>query len=318
MTNASVKIAPRFASCVMALHAAFQLTRLPRSGMQNLRTARSFASVSVAARGTRHEEAAISVQKAARNLFGADAADTMAEQILQLARPVEQRPAWSPARNKIRGLFYVFEGLDRSGKTTHSRKLVDKLAKKTEVTWMCFPNRETATGLLIDSYLTRKAVLSDDAIHLLFAANRWEKMLSVVDDLHNGKSVVCDRYAFSGVAYSVAKGMDASWCKEADVGLPSPDCVFFLRVDEEVAAKRVDYGSQRYEEVHMQGRVRRAFEAASLRRGIRWFDIDSLRTVEVNQAEIQTIAEQIRRDLETADDASIDRLWVSHESDKQT
>lgn len=40
-----------------------------------------------------------------------------------------------------------------------------------------FPDRTTATGLMIDSYLQSKTELDDAAVHLLFSANRWEKRL---------------------------------------------------------------------------------------------------------------------------------------------
>lgn len=38
-----------------------------------------------------------------------------------------------------------------------------------------FPDRQTGTGRMIDSYLTSKTELDDAAVHLLFCANRWEK-----------------------------------------------------------------------------------------------------------------------------------------------
>ena len=73
---------------------------------------------------------------------------------------------------------------------------------------MCFPNRETATGTLIDLYLRKQIELPDETVHLLFSANRWEASRGIVADLAAGTHLVCDRYAFSGVAYSAAKGLD--------------------------------------------------------------------------------------------------------------
>lgn len=58
---------------------------------------------------------------------------------------------------------------------------------------------------MINNYLAQKSELDDRAIHLLFSANRWEAKQSIVACLESGKSVVCDRYAFSGIAYSYAK-----------------------------------------------------------------------------------------------------------------
>jgi hypothetical protein len=39
-----------------------------------------------------------------------------------------------------------------------------------------FPDRTTAIGRVIDSYLKKEAEMDDHAAHLLFSANRWELM----------------------------------------------------------------------------------------------------------------------------------------------
>ena len=48
---------------------------------------------------------------------------------------------------------------------------------------------------------------------------------------------VCDRYCYSGVAFSAAKGMDIEWCKACDKGLIAPDCVIYLDMPVEEAAQ---------------------------------------------------------------------------------
>lgn len=50
--------------------------------------------------------------------------------------------------------------------------------------------------------------------------------------------------------------MDLSWCKQPDVGLIKPDLVVFLDIDPNVAETRGEYGSERYENLEMQRRVR--------------------------------------------------------------
>lgn len=47
---------------------------------------------------------------------------------------------------------------------------------------------------------------------------------------------ICDRYAYSGVAFSSAKGLDVNWCKSCDIGLPAPDCIIYLDIPVEDAA----------------------------------------------------------------------------------
>jgi dTMP kinase len=71
----------------------------------------------------------------------------------------------------MRGKLVVFEGLDRSGKSTQSKLLHENLENSVLVR---FPNRETTTGKIIDTYLKGTQDLCDEAIHLLFSANRWE------------------------------------------------------------------------------------------------------------------------------------------------
>jgi thymidylate kinase len=68
-------------------------------------------------------------------------------------------------------------------------------------------------------------------VHLLFSANRWEAVKSLKARLNSGETLVCDRYAFSGVAFTAAKGtLDLEWCKNPDRGLPAPDAVIYLDV----------------------------------------------------------------------------------------
>lgn len=77
-----------------------------------------------------------------------------------------------------RGALIVLEGLDRSGKTSQSGRLLsylDGLGYPVE-SWR-FPDRDTAVGKMISSYLSNQSQLDDHTIHLLFSANRWEKRL---------------------------------------------------------------------------------------------------------------------------------------------
>ena len=75
-----------------------------------------------------------------------------------------------------RGCFILFEGVDRCGKTTQAKRLVETLTQRGQPTvFMRFPDRETTIGAQIDAYLRNAADLDDHAVHLLFSANRWEK-----------------------------------------------------------------------------------------------------------------------------------------------
>eukprot|EP00002_Diphylleia_rotans_P013990 TRINITY_DN2723_c0_g3_i2.p1 TRINITY_DN2723_c0_g3~~TRINITY_DN2723_c0_g3_i2.p1 ORF type:complete len:213 (-),score=36.53 TRINITY_DN2723_c0_g3_i2:45-683(-) len=159
-----------------------------------------------------------------------------------------------------RGALIVLEGVDRSGKSTQVKRLVDWLNGRGHPTQaMRFPDRTTEIGQMIDAYLRKAKDMDDRALHLLFSANRWEMRNQLLQALNSGTSLVIDRYAYSGVVFSAAKGLDFEWCKQPDAGLPRPDLVLFLDIPVEKAALRGDYGQERYENKEFQEKVRSLF-----------------------------------------------------------
>ena len=81
-----------------------------------------------------------------------------------------------------------------------------------------FPERTTDIGKMISSFLQNKKPMGSELLHLLFSANRWELQNEIREKLQKGEIIIIDRYAYSGVAYSVAKGLDLEWCKSPDRG----------------------------------------------------------------------------------------------------
>ena len=161
-----------------------------------------------------------------------------------------------------RGLFIVFEGLDRSGKTTQSQLLVQRLQKEgIDCQHMHYPIRTTPSGKRIDAYLKNEIELSDDEIHQLFADNRKESQEHMMSTLESGTWIICDRYAYSGVAYSSAKGMSMDECMKPDESNIAADLVIYLNVPVEILRKRSGFGDERYETEEFQKQVAEQFEA---------------------------------------------------------
>lgn len=161
-------------------------------------------------------------------------------------------------------MLLAFEGLDRSGKSTQCERLVENLRNHGEKVYSTrFPNRSTATGQMINNYLSGQSQQDDHAIHLLFSANRWESAQEIEDYINSGVTVVIDRYYYSGCVYSAAKqnpSMDLAWCRHPEVGLPRPDLCIFLDISTEEAAKRGGFGTERYERQELQDRVRELYK----------------------------------------------------------
>eukprot|EP00033_Pygsuia_biforma_P001361 GCRY01001542.1.p1 GENE.GCRY01001542.1~~GCRY01001542.1.p1 ORF type:complete len:209 (+),score=34.32 GCRY01001542.1:179-805(+) len=190
-----------------------------------------------------------------------------------------------------RGAFIVFEGIDRSGKTTQAKLLVKTLQEKGYKTaFMRFPDRTTDVGTIIDSFLRKSKDLDDRCIHLLYSANRWECLKTLKDHIENGTTVICDRYAFSGVAYTAAKGIDLSWCKSSDSGLPAPDAVLFMKMKVKDAVTRGDFGDERYERTDFQQKI---YEVYGKLRDERWVDVDAVGSVETVADRVLALAETI-------------------------
>ena len=160
-----------------------------------------------------------------------------------------------------RGALIVFEGCDRAGKTTQCKKLVDRLREQNkQVKFMNFPNRTTQSGQIINAYLQNKENLTDEGIHLLFSVNRWEVKNEMERELKSGTTIIVDRYSYSGVAYSAAKGLDFEWCKTPEKGLLKPDLVIYLTLTSEAMARRGGFGNERYETTEIQRKVGKMFE----------------------------------------------------------
>ncbi|KAJ3186651.1 hypothetical protein HDU85_007471 [Gaertneriomyces sp. JEL0708] len=198
--------------------------------------------------------------------------------------------------NDSRGALIVVEGLDRSGKSTQTALLAQRLNDMNiPATLHRFPNRTTPTGTLISTYLSSSASssnpMSDEVIHLLFSANRWEAVAVMKQALSTGQTLVIDRYAYSGVAYSASKGLDIEWCKSPDRGLPTPDLVIFLDLPPNDAAGRGGYGQERYEKLEFQLKVKHAFD--QLREDC-WKVIDATKSVEEIGDEMLKLAMHVK------------------------
>lgn len=106
-----------------------------------------------------------------------------------------------------RGLLIVFAGNNGSGKTTLINTFINKLNNKESKLklWNTFkyPNRSTVLGKKIDDFLKNKIHLTKELELKFFADNRKESQLEIINLLKNGYNVVCDRYVYCSLAYTI-------------------------------------------------------------------------------------------------------------------
>ncbi|KAK6194530.1 hypothetical protein SNE40_000150 [Patella caerulea] len=206
-----------------------------------------------------------------------------------------------------RGSLIVFEGCDRSGKTTQCNKLITQLeADGHKAKYLKFPDRTTKIGQLINSYLGQSCDLDDHAIHLLYSANRWEAIHTMKSLINQGTTLIVDRYAYSGVAYTAAKeGFTLDWCKQPDIGLPQPDKVFYLTLSSEALSRRGGFGDERYEKKDIQDKVAQNFQ--KLKDGD-WEEIDADKSVEDLHRELYSRVKQV---MEDSKKKALGKLWTN-------
>ena len=160
-----------------------------------------------------------------------------------------------------RGLLIVLEGIDQCGKTTISKLLKNKLEELNLKTIIqTFPDKLTLIGNVINSYLQGNTKLSPQESHLLYSLNRHEKKNFMEDKLYNNYNIICDRYIFSGIAYSLANGLDYDFSSNTEQYLIKPDLTFYFDISiTETNKRRKSLKTDIYETSNFQSKVKEAY-----------------------------------------------------------
>lgn len=159
--------------------------------------------------------------------------------------------------------MYVFEGIDASGKNSHSKKFVEDLKMRgRKVQLFSFPDYETPLGQAIKQHLTQqwKAFSTNEEgapqyaskldplmFQCMMTVNRFEAVHKIYKALMEDHDVVLDRYWPSGFAYGAADGIDAKWLRQIHDLLPEPDFVVLMDIPPAESVRRRPERRDRYE-----------------------------------------------------------------------
>ena len=143
------------------------------------------------------------------------------------------------ARERSRGLLIAFEGPDGAGKTTQ-RKLFK--------TWLKSEGHQVVTSKWNSSDLIKPLIKARKKAHalgpeefcLLHAADfRHRLHAEILPALWAGKTVLADRFLFTGLARDSARGLDFDWLLHVYSPLFWPDMVLYFAVSPDISAKRI-------------------------------------------------------------------------------
>lgn len=160
------------------------------------------------------------------------------------------------------GKLIVFEGLDGSGKATHTRILSSKLRMEgNSISRISFPDYTQPSSSLVKMYLNSQ--FGDDpkavnayAASSFYAVDRYASYLKFWKTRYSkGQIILCDRYTTSNAVYQMQKlptnewDYYLAWLEDYEyhkLELPRPDLVLYL--DMPIAISQ-QFMSQRYDGV---------------------------------------------------------------------
>ena len=127
------------------------------------------------------------------------------------------------------GHIISIEGIDAVGKQTQTLLLEAWLSKnKMKTVTLSFPDYETPIGKEIRAFLSGNRSFLPELQHMLFAANRWEKVPLINRYRAIGRTMIINRYSESNIVYGAANGLDVEWLRALEEGVPRSDAVMVL------------------------------------------------------------------------------------------
>jgi dTMP kinase len=197
------------------------------------------------------------------------------------------------------GYVVAIEGIDAVGKNTHTALLYEWLERReVKSVKMSFPDYTTPIGREIESFLSgRRRNYPIELQHLLFAANRWEKLEEIKSRLRAGEIIIVNRYTESNLAYGSANGLDTAWLAGLEKGLPMADLVIVLDASpHSLSSRRPRSSKDVYEKSSaLQAKAQKAYRELARKHDWGLIDADGPVT-DVQAAVVKTVREALKRD----------------------
>lgn len=147
-----------------------------------------------------------------------------------------------------KGKFIVLEGVDGSGKSTQSARLLAKIQSTGQAVTATYEPTSGPIGSVLRNILQRRIKADEKTIAAMFLADRLDHIQNDVNGmlktLEKGTHIICDRYYFSSYAYH-STHMPMQWvidCNSICAELLRPDLTVYIDITPEESMKRLQKG----------------------------------------------------------------------------
>jgi dTMP kinase len=202
-------------------------------------------------------------------------------------------------------VLITYEGIEESGKTTHSKRLYRYLAnKKLPVLWTFEPGGNAHLDEVRKILLDEVPDLPIYCELMLFLADRSYHYNNVIrPHLEKPGVVICDRYVDSTVAYQgFGRGVDVKLVRELNARVVydrMPDLTVLIDISGELAGRRLDISQIRdrieAENIAFFERVRKGYLLEAERFKERFLVLDGLGPLIANELRARERALQVLR-----------------------
>jgi dTMP kinase len=162
--------------------------------------------------------------------------------------------------------FIVLEGLDGAGTSTQLSLIGSRFRGLNIPCRATFEPTDSPIGTLIRNVLSMNISMHPASLAHLYVSDRHEHLYGrggIIEQIEEGKLVICDRYIFSSLAYqSVDCGVD--YVGSINAIFPLPELVLFIDLDPEICQQRLaDRGKvELFDDLRFQQQVRQGYRSA--------------------------------------------------------